>query len=487
MDDTHKGIQDVLTEVGEFARKTCEEILDPFSVRFGFERSPSSGEQKGDPMVLVLGNHSSGKSTFINYMIGADVQKTGLAPIDDGFTLLMHGDEDDKDGAAVVSNPELAFGDLGKFGPRLVGHLKMKRRPRDFLRGLCLVDSPGMIDAADAQLGRGYDFPSVVRWFVERADVVLMLFDPDKPGTTGETLKVFTSALSDVDHKLLIVLNRTDQFRTLSDFARTYGTLCWNLSKVIQRKDVPIIYNTFVPVEGAPAPALPQKDFEDARKEVIGEVRRAPARRIDNVLTRLHDHARRLEMHSRVCTAGVRAPRRIRLQFLGLGAAALLLGIGAAWAAKALGADWTVAAALAGAGVLAGAGLASFGRLQARILWREQLAGITGLFESVYHEELVLSGASDDLKARWNLIRERTRAALETLGVDGIRPLKDSEEKRLDEIVRHTIPECRAKIHKALVDLAAAGKYDGPLSPALAQEKNRDAKRGGSADIRPPL
>lgn len=29
------------------------------------------------PMVLVLGNHSSGKSTFINHMLQQDVQKTG--------------------------------------------------------------------------------------------------------------------------------------------------------------------------------------------------------------------------------------------------------------------------------------------------------------------------------------------------------------------------------------------------------------------------
>jgi energy-coupling factor transporter ATP-binding protein EcfA2 len=466
----YDNIQEVLTDVGDFARDLCEDTLDPFSIRFGFERSPSSGEHRGDPMVLILGNHSSGKSTFINFMIGAEVQKTGLAPIDDGFTLLMHGDPDDKDGAAAVSNPELAFGDLGKFGPRLIGHLKFKRRPLDFLKGLCLVDSPGMIDAADAQLGRGYDFVATVRWFVERSDVVLMLFDPDKPGTTGETLRVFTSALSDVDHKLLIVLSRTDQFRTLSDFARTYGTLCWNLSKVIHRKDLPIIYNTYVPVEGAPAPAIPLKDFEDARQEVIGEVRRAPARRIDNILTRLYDHARRLKMHARVCSAGVRNARKIWMQFLGLGIGAGLIGFAVAWLTWVFGAPWYATGGVALGGLLAGFGLYAFGRFQARSRWREMLEGLTGLFESVYHNELMLSGAADDLKAQWNLIKERTRTALETLGFDDIRPLKPAEERKLDEIVGQTIPERRAKIHKALVDLAAAGKYDGPVPSTPAKK-----------------
>ena len=40
---------------------------------------------------------------------------------------------------------------------------------------------------------RGYDFEEVTRWFAKRADVVLLFFDPDKPGTTGETLACLTS------------------------------------------------------------------------------------------------------------------------------------------------------------------------------------------------------------------------------------------------------------------------------------------------------
>lgn len=38
------------------------------------------------------------------------------------------------------------------------------------------------------RMDRGYDFSAVVRWYAERADVILLMFDPDKPGTTVETL-----------------------------------------------------------------------------------------------------------------------------------------------------------------------------------------------------------------------------------------------------------------------------------------------------------
>lgn len=87
-----------------------------------------------------------------------------------------------------------------------------------------------------------YDSTGVVKWFAERADVVLLFFDPDKPGTTGETLSVLLQSLGGMDHKLLIILNKADQFKRIHDFARAYGNLTWNLSKVIPRKDMPRIY-----------------------------------------------------------------------------------------------------------------------------------------------------------------------------------------------------------------------------------------------------
>ena len=61
-------------------------------------------------------------------------------------------------------------------------------------------------------------------WFAHRADIVLVFFDPDKPGTTGETMSVLLNSLSGMDHKLLIILNKADQFEKIHDFARAYGS-----------------------------------------------------------------------------------------------------------------------------------------------------------------------------------------------------------------------------------------------------------------------
>ncbi|RHY34035.1 hypothetical protein DYB38_008115, partial [Aphanomyces astaci] len=190
------------------------------------------------PFVFLLGNHSSGKSSFINHVLQREVQTTGVAPTDDGFTIISNGSSDhDQDGPALIGDPDLGFSGLRQFGPNLIQKTNLKIRANiPISNHFMMVDSPGMIDSpasfhATTDQDRGYDFPKVVQWYAERADVILLFFDPDKPGTTGETLSILTNSLVGMDHKLHIVLNKVDQFRKIHDFARAYGSLCWNLSK----------------------------------------------------------------------------------------------------------------------------------------------------------------------------------------------------------------------------------------------------------------
>src|ERR1043165_2777496 len=281
----------LLDDVAIKGKFLYRESVDPLADKFAFEKRPDEGEIAGAPTVLFLGNHSSGKSTFINHLLGGSIQKTGLAPTDDAFTVLSFGaSEEERDGQAVVSTPNLPYGGPPSFGQQFLSHSPMNLRPLPRLREVQLIDSPGMIDSpGEGSGGRGFDFTGAVRWFAERADVVLVFFDPEKPGTTGETLQVFTKALQGMDHKLLIVLNKMDQFQSLQDFARAYGALCWNLGKVIPRKDLPLIFTTFVPVDGVAPPKLPPQDFAPPREDPAREVKRAPARRVDNLVTQLEE------------------------------------------------------------------------------------------------------------------------------------------------------------------------------------------------------
>ena len=78
-----------------------------------------------------------------------------------------------------------------------------------------------MIDAIGAANTREYDFAAGVRFFAEKADLILFFFDPDKPGTTAETIGILTQTLAGLEYKLLIILNKVDLFQNIRDFART--------------------------------------------------------------------------------------------------------------------------------------------------------------------------------------------------------------------------------------------------------------------------
>ncbi|CAE7356342.1 Ehd2 [Symbiodinium necroappetens] len=80
------------------------------------------------PMVLVIGNHSSGKSTFINKLLGKEVQDTGVAPTDDGFTILERRTvTETEDGPTVLGCPEnRPYAELQRFGQTLAGVLRRR-------------------------------------------------------------------------------------------------------------------------------------------------------------------------------------------------------------------------------------------------------------------------------------------------------------------------------------------------------------------------
>ena len=207
----------------------------------------------------------------------------------------------------------------------------MKVRDDIRTKDVILVDSPGMIDnpAIDSSKhssryvfvpsvtsrDRGYDFMGVTRWFAEKADVILFFFDPDKPGTTGETLQALTQALQGQDSKLHIILNKVDQFSKVHDFGRAYGALAWNLAKVIPRKDMPEINTMCVPhdeeMKEPESKCIPLADLQHIRQQVLDMVLRAPASRLDNMISRLSDSAQTLLLHARVVGALKQTDQRL--------------------------------------------------------------------------------------------------------------------------------------------------------------------------------
>jgi hypothetical protein len=110
----------------------CSQLYDSLSKlneKLGGVAIPTSSPHTSLPFCLLVGNHSSGKSSFINYMLQRDIQKAGVAPTDDSFTVIAPGPKDtDADGPTLVGDPDLGFSGLRQFGPTLIHHSQLKYR-----------------------------------------------------------------------------------------------------------------------------------------------------------------------------------------------------------------------------------------------------------------------------------------------------------------------------------------------------------------------
>ncbi len=244
------------------------------------------------PLVLIIGNYSSGKSTFINELLGMPVQRTGQAPTDDSFTVLSRPEngapEKNMPGSTVVSDDRLPFARLRRFGESLLAHLNLKWIDSPVLADLAIIDTPGMLDSV-TEKDRGYNYLGVVGELAKLSDLIILMFDPYKAGTIKETYQAIRNTLpaSTGEDRVLYVLNRVDECENVTDLVRSYGALCWNISQMTGRKDLPRIYLTFAADQAAAATGEACKIDEiciNEREELKQAVKTAPQMRLNHIL-----------------------------------------------------------------------------------------------------------------------------------------------------------------------------------------------------------
>ena len=195
------------------------------------------------PMVLLVGQYSTGKTSFINYLLGEDFpgMRIGPEPTTDCFNVIMHGkNERIIPGNALASDMSKQFRALQSFGNSFLNRFSCSEMTNPVLESLTLVDTPGILAGLKQSVSRGYDFAGVLEWFAERVDRIILMFDAHKLDISDEFERSIT-ALHGYDEKIRIILNKSDMV-TSQQLMRVYGALMWSLGKVIKTPEVARVY-----------------------------------------------------------------------------------------------------------------------------------------------------------------------------------------------------------------------------------------------------
>eukprot|EP00927_Polykrikos_kofoidii_P048060 TRINITY_DN42293_c0_g1_i1.p1 TRINITY_DN42293_c0_g1~~TRINITY_DN42293_c0_g1_i1.p1 ORF type:complete len:636 (+),score=107.13 TRINITY_DN42293_c0_g1_i1:65-1909(+) len=242
------------------------------------------------PMVLLMGQYSTGKTTFIRHLLQRDYPglRVGPEPTTDKFVTVLHGDSDRViPGNALVVDTSLPFTQLSHFGNAFLTRLECSKLNSPVLEGISFIDSPGVLSGEKQRIKRGYEFEAVVKWFSDRVDVILLLFDVSKLDISDEFRRVIHATRGN-DHKIHIVLNKADGVTT-QQLMRVYGALMWSLGKVI---DTPEVSRVFVgsfwdePLKNENFRELFEKEENDLYTMLAQLPRTATVRKVNDLIKR---------------------------------------------------------------------------------------------------------------------------------------------------------------------------------------------------------
>jgi len=247
LDKIPEGEPNLFPQVVEGLKKIYQQKILPVELKYKFDEfhSPTlrSTDFDAKPMVLLLGQYSTGKTSFIEFMLDRPFpgSRIGPEPTTDRFVAVMHGDTDRViPGNAVAVDADKPFHALNRYGASFLSKFEAAESTSPLLQHISFIDTPGVLSGEKQRIGRSYDFVSVVEWFAERADLILLLFDAHKLDISDEFKRTIES-LKGNDDKIRVVLNKADMVSP-QQLMRVYGAMMWSLGKVVRTPEVMRVY-----------------------------------------------------------------------------------------------------------------------------------------------------------------------------------------------------------------------------------------------------
>lgn len=295
-----------VTSIIDGLKKLYIQKLKPLEVTYHFNDfvSPllTNSDFDAKPMVMLLGQYSTGKTTFIKHLLKASYPGAhiGPEPTTDRFVVVMNGPDDRSiPGNTIAVQADMPFSGLTTFGTAFLSKFECSQMSHPLLEHITFVDTPGVLSGEKQRTQRSYNFTGVTSWFAAKCDMILLLFDPHKLDISDEFKRVIAS-LRGHDDKIRVVLNKADQVDT-QQLMRVYGALMWSLGKVLNTPEVMRVYiGSFndKPVNEAVTGPIGKELFEKEQEDLLSDLKDIPKKACDRRINEFVKRARAAKIHS---------------------------------------------------------------------------------------------------------------------------------------------------------------------------------------------
>jgi GTPase SAR1 family protein len=237
--------------------------------------------------IMLIGNHSAGKSSFINWYIEEHVQRTGVAIETQGFSFITSGRRRESLTGNATLHLYPHFKPLQEM-PGVVDYLsteistsKQKKFPL-----VTFVDSPGLVDG---DMSYPFDVNESILWLADLCDMVFVFFDPIGQALCKRTLNVVEKISEKHSERIRFYLSKADAAGHESDRQRVMMQIVQELCKRpgLNRTgfDMPTIY--------IPNPTKPNRCVNQI-EEVCKDIEKTINQTIQNTLNTLEKDCERI-------------------------------------------------------------------------------------------------------------------------------------------------------------------------------------------------
>jgi len=199
---------------------------------------------------MIIGNHSAGKSSFINWYVGEKIQQTRVSIETIEINMVMHGQKQSElSGHNVMSQipfmKEL-FDKKTKTErfPGLLNNLTVRTSTstaKNF-KNIVFIDTPGL---ADGGLNYKFDVEEVYAWFAKHCDLICVFLDPIGQALCQRTNNLVGKLMREPHLDVKFYMTKGDMFKSEEDKGKCMCQITQALSSAIPAThgfEMPLMY-----------------------------------------------------------------------------------------------------------------------------------------------------------------------------------------------------------------------------------------------------